>query len=242
MQSLLIKELLNLFFHKCGNSPETFVSHFDNSNFLIGYNYRYQDNRFTNVSDSFKSILGYNQKNILCNGNFISKIIHPQDRGLLEECLKKPYKSGANSISGSEEEQLKQVKCRAKHITGYWKYLIIYLIDYWDNENGSNNKIGLIANERIRYYRKYNTGNPTKSETQPFKLINKDSNTISEMISPRETQILELISRGFVSKDIAIQLHICNSTVLTHRKNILSKLKVRNTAELIKIAAKQMLI
>ena len=155
MQSLLIKELLNLFFQECSKCPSTFVSHFNNSNFLIGYNYRCQEKRFTNVSDSFKSILGYNENNILCNGNFISKIIHPQDSGSFVECLKKPFKVGHHTGSKPEEEQLIQVKCRAKHITGYWKYFIIYAIDYWNTENNSNDKIGLIANERIKYYKKY---------------------------------------------------------------------------------------
>jgi DNA-binding CsgD family transcriptional regulator len=61
-------------------------------------------------------------------------------------------------------------------------------------------------------------------------------------VSPRESQILELISKGIIAKNIAKKLNISLNTVITHRKNLLSKFNVRNTAEMISKAAKIMLI
>jgi len=52
-------------------------------------------------------------------------------------------------------------------------------------------------------------------------------------ITKREKEILHLIANGFSTKQIASRLHISYHTVVSHRKNILSKFKVQNTAELI---------
>ena len=54
------------------------------------------------------------------------------------------------------------------------------------------------------------------------------------MISPREEQILKLIAWELNSKEIAQALFISESTVLSHRKNLLSKMDVKNTAGLVR--------
>ncbi len=54
--------------------------------------------------------------------------------------------------------------------------------------------------------------------------------------SRREKEVLELIAKGFTTKDIAKQLFISEKTVETHRSNLLAKLNVHNVASLIKAA------
>lgn len=69
--------------------------------------------------------------------------------------------------------------------------------------------------------------------------ISKDSSvTLQEVqrISAREKQVLQLISEGFSSKEIAEKLFISNHTAISHRKNLIDKFKVKNTAHLIKRA------
>lgn len=56
----------------------------------------------------------------------------------------------------------------------------------------------------------------------------------SQIISLREQQILQLISKEYRTKDIADELYISISTVESHRKNLLSKLDVRNSAGLVR--------
>jgi two-component system, NarL family, response regulator NreC len=53
------------------------------------------------------------------------------------------------------------------------------------------------------------------------------------MITPKEKEILHLIAEGFSSKQIAERLSISFYTVQTHRKNMLAKMGVKNTPELI---------
>jgi DNA-binding CsgD family transcriptional regulator len=62
------------------------------------------------------------------------------------------------------------------------------------------------------------------------------------MLTARETEILQLISKGLISKQIADKLYISVNTVNTHRQRILEKLKADNSLEAIKYASKLGLI
>lgn len=55
-------------------------------------------------------------------------------------------------------------------------------------------------------------------------------------LTKRELEILGLISRALSNKEIAKELYISDQTVGVHRKNIMRKLGVSNTAGLIKLA------
>jgi len=57
-------------------------------------------------------------------------------------------------------------------------------------------------------------------------------------LTQRETEIIRFISQGLVNKQIASKLFISKRTVDKHRTNILKKLKVNNSAELIAYAVK----
>jgi len=61
-------------------------------------------------------------------------------------------------------------------------------------------------------------------------------------LSDRELEVLELVSEGKTTKEIADQLFVSSRTVETHRVNMMKKLNVQNTAELIKKAAHLKLI
>lgn len=76
------------------------------------------------------------------------------------------------------------------------------------------------------------------------KMINfMSTQSVSEnILSNKETEVLGLISEGLTTKEIASKLFVSSRTIETHRANILKKLEVKNTAELIKKAAKINLI
>jgi two-component system, NarL family, nitrate/nitrite response regulator NarL len=62
------------------------------------------------------------------------------------------------------------------------------------------------------------------------------------VLTSRENEVLLLIADGWTNPQIAEKLHISLHTVDTHRKNLLTKFKVNNTALLIKMAAKANLL
>jgi DNA-binding NarL/FixJ family response regulator len=55
-------------------------------------------------------------------------------------------------------------------------------------------------------------------------------------LSPREKEILGLIAEGFTNPQIAQKIFLSPFTVDSHRKNLLAKLKAKNTACLIRLA------
>ncbi len=51
-------------------------------------------------------------------------------------------------------------------------------------------------------------------------------------LSPREIEVLILITKGFINKEIADKLNISLTTVISHRKNITEKLGIKSVAGL----------
>ena len=62
---------------------------------------------------------------------------------------------------------------------------------------------------------------------------------LSLNISEREIEIIKLIAEGYINKEIADRLFLSTHTVNTHRKNIMQKLGINNTAGIVLFAVKQ---
>jgi two-component system, NarL family, nitrate/nitrite response regulator NarL len=62
------------------------------------------------------------------------------------------------------------------------------------------------------------------------------------VLSSREKEVLQLIADGMTNPQIASKLFISLHTVDSHRKNLLTKFAVNNTANLIKLAAKHNMV
>lgn len=62
------------------------------------------------------------------------------------------------------------------------------------------------------------------------------------VITRREKEVLGLIAEGMTNNEIAKKLFLSSTTVDTHRKNLLAKFDVKNTASLIKMAVQMQLI
>ena len=61
-------------------------------------------------------------------------------------------------------------------------------------------------------------------------------------LTPREIEIIRYIADGLTNQEIAIKLFLSPVTVDTHRKNMLAKLHLKNTAALVKYAAEHKLL
>lgn len=60
-----------------------------------------------------------------------------------------------------------------------------------------------------------------------------------ELLSQREFDVLDLAARGYTNKEIGAALYISENTVSYHMKNILSKLHLKNRAQVVAYAFKQ---
>ena len=70
----------------------------------------------------------------------------------------------------------------------------------------------------------------------------KSSEKELPVLTAREKEILELIAEGFTNPQIAEKIFLSPFTVDSHRKNLLAKLGVKNTACLIKLAVERKII
>ena len=59
---------------------------------------------------------------------------------------------------------------------------------------------------------------------------------MNKKLSHREKEVLELVSMGHSSKDIAIKLGIGTRTVDSHRQGILTKYGVKNSEHAVRVA------
>lgn len=85
-------------------------------------------------------------------------------------------------------------------------------------------------------------GKPFMSES-----LNLSGRSLQELpqvplLTRREKEVLKLIADGMTNQQIAEQLYLSLHTVDSHRKNLLTKFNLSNTASLIKTAAKMNLI
>ena len=58
-------------------------------------------------------------------------------------------------------------------------------------------------------------------------------------LSAREVEIVQLISTGLIAKEIAGKLNLSTHTIYTHRKNIMKKLGIGSTSELVLYAVNE---
>jgi two-component system, NarL family, invasion response regulator UvrY len=61
-------------------------------------------------------------------------------------------------------------------------------------------------------------------------------------LTKREVQVLKLVAQQYSTREIAEELHISESTVETHRKNLMKKVKVKNSVGLAIFALKNEVI
>jgi len=86
-----------------------------------------------------------------------------------------------------------------------------------------------------------------RDETYLSSALSVTSATLADMDSPpplsaREREVLRSIAAGNTTAEIAQTLYLSHKTVEKHRANLMSKLKARNVAELVRVAIERGLI
>lgn len=107
----------------------------------------------------------------------------------------------------------------------------LFLVAWFDVTELYGTKLGLLVNIRDYSDRK------KENESLRQKLLKKLNQIITPKIlhlTKREKQVLQLISQGKTSKQIAQELNISKSTVDKHRQNIIKKNDVNNTSAILK--------
>ena len=86
------------------------------------------------------------------------------------------------------------------------------------------------------------------SQEVVFRLLQKNSDSQKNSddpystLTPREQEVMRMLAEGLPPKDVAKQLFISPKTVENHRTNLMKKLGLKNTVELLRYAARLGLI
>lgn len=145
-----------------------------------------------------------------------------------------------------------------KKVSAYTRVLILSMLDQESNllqaiNAGANGYLlkSVTEDELIFAIRHVAAGNLFVCSELTSKVISRLSSLPKENVSDvkaavnlsrREVEILLLISEGFTNNEIAEKLFTSRRTVEGHRQNLLEKTGARNTATLIRFAAKNKLI
>jgi DNA-binding NarL/FixJ family response regulator len=86
------------------------------------------------------------------------------------------------------------------------------------------------------------TGNVTQEVLKEYSQNGHNKKQDDQHLTERERQVLHMIVEGRSNKEIALELGISPKTVSVHRTNLMLKLNVQNTVELIRYAARNPLV
>lgn len=73
-------------------------------------------------------------------------------------------------------------------------------------------------------------------------ITNKDYNDSLKMLTPRETDVLQMVGEGYSSKEIARSFNLSVRTIDAHRSNIMRKLNLRGATDMTRLAVKLKLV
>ena len=191
--------------------------------------------RYDFASDNFATIFGYNPtwiKTIRKQGDLLEERIHPNDRAQLVEYR---IEHGQFIYSLPREQrndyqqifQFRMLNVRQKYVNVISRHQVI--------QKDKKGKAWIIMGVMDL------SPDQTPMERIKRTVINRKTGEIlastvvpsNQQLTKREKEILLLIRRGFLSKEIAFKLNLSIYTVNNHRKNILAKLNVDNVIEAI---------
>jgi DNA-binding NarL/FixJ family response regulator len=97
----------------------------------------------------------------------------------------------------------------------------------------------MAAVESLINHRPFFTGNISEKMLASYLSLNDGPKVV---LSPREKNVIQLISEGYSNKGMSRVLNLSVKTIETHRASAMRKLSVNSTAELVRYAIRNMLI
>lgn len=194
--------------------------------------------KYAFIQSKFLPLLGIQMDEIMAKGpKAIFSIMHPKDIPVVVDTL---YQ-GTDFIRRLPGEEKKDYKIiydyRLKSKDALYVRFIQQILPLELDANG-NIWLMLMLND-IAPARHDDQGPQRKVvHIQSGKLFvfNDESGNSRSILSKREVEILELLSKGMPSKKVADELFLSVNTVNNHRRNILEKTNTENTAEAIRYA------
>lgn len=199
------------------------------------------------LSPNFADLLGWDPKKISSPENdYINERMHPDDLAHLNN-VSWQFFGLILRVDPVWREQMKYIKLimdyRTRGKDGNYVRVIeqhkLLELDKYGNAWMSMSILDLSPDQDLKSLCRYRLVNTLTGELYHFPSA---ESIIGHKLSFREKEILQLLSEGLISKQIADKLFISVNTVNTHRQRIIEKLNVSNTAEAVQYAGRLGLI
>jgi DNA-binding CsgD family transcriptional regulator len=205
------------------------------------------DMKISNMTPSVKEIHGLDPETITFDD--ILSMIHPDDVEYVSRAEQKLNELFNHQIG--RDKMMKYKFCyslRFKTADGSYKlFLHQAVVLTMDEEKGFGKSLNIHTD--ISHIADSNNhklsviglmGEPSFTNIEVFQPAQPEpSGTI---YSKREVEIIKLIGEGFTNAEISERLYIAIDTVKNHRKNIMSKANVKNSAQLVRKSIQEGLI
>ncbi len=195
------------------------------------------------LSPNFTELLGWDPEKVNSPDNeYINQRMHPDDLAHLENVSWQFFELILR-VDPIWREQMKSIKMimdyRTKGKDGNYVRVIeqhkLLELDKSGNAWLSMSVMDISPDQDLNSMCRYRLVNTSTGELFHF----PSTESIAEQkLSFREQEILQLLAKGLISKQIADKLFISVNTVNTHRQRIIEKLNVSNTAEAVQYASR----
>ncbi len=187
------------------------------------------------ASEGFAELLGVDPIR-LCNiaheGDMLAELVHPDDREQLTELQLRHGKFIESLPAGERNDYRTIYQLRMRGVGGRW---VNVTSRQQVVETTSDGKAWIVMGmmelapdqtpvDRVRC---------SVLNMRTGRFFNPYAESAEWALTERELEVLTSMSRGMLSKEIALQLGVSKHTVDNHRKNILAKLRADNAIEAI---------
>ncbi|MCK0179305.1 helix-turn-helix transcriptional regulator [Flavobacteriaceae bacterium S0862] len=196
------------------------------------------------VSNNMHSCLGYNASDLTSNGlEFLWNHIHEDDLSCLVNSLSDIVDFIKCDLSQKESEQYSyswnyRIKQKDNSYVNIFQNTTPFFINSSKKHKALTYFTVINSNRKIPIQASIQALN-SNNDLETKYITNCSQLAFFKNISNREKDIIRLLAKKKTSKSIARQLFISSNTVDTHRRNILRKLKLTSTGELVNILKSQ---
>ncbi len=202
------------------------------------YSVDYRTGRFRYVSPGIRRVLGYDREAWQFGGpQKAFECIHPEDQGCVRRiCAEIHHELKLHPIEARSELSF-AFTCRVRNVGGTYLHLNHQLTFQGFCAAGHPlaaftmvYDISALNPPHFCVLHICSPATPGRAETRRTLVIHCESGV---SFSRREREVLQLITDGLNSQEIAARLFISYNTVCTHRKNLLRKAGVRGSVALL---------
>jgi len=201
------------------------------------YIYDFPRREINYISPGIQKIFGYDPGEV--NMQFLYEKIHPDDRGGVAEATIDALQGTIDNLMTQPGRLKFSVNYRFQKKDGSYLHVLRHqTVQQTDEQGNILRTTGIIV--ELGHMPDFNGVTGKMVDNESGKLIySRPYSGQDSLFSAREKEIILLLANGRKTDEIAEELFISPNTVSTHRKNMLRKYAVKNTAELILFSKKQ---